>query len=574
MPYKHKSDFEARTDLKKYDEDALMLYAFELGFLDSDDDIHEVAAECRTGGGGDKKCDFIYIDEDAKIALIAQAYLCQSIGKGAKANKASDLNTASAWVFKGDIGKFSKAIAQRVVALREAVASGKISQLYIWYVHNREESADVQAELDTVANTTRSTIKEAYRKEIKVIAEEVGDKKIERLWEQSKQTKIFVSDKIEIPMEADGITMKGAKWTAYQTSISGKQLHELYQQHGDGLFTANVRNYLGSAKRGDPINSKMLESAKDRSGDFWVFNNGITALVHNFEPTEGKLTLTGMSIINGAQTTGTIGSLLTAPDVNLKVSLRVIKCSDEKTVEDIIRYNNRQNATVDSDFRSNEVQQDRLRKAFEADHQDLFYSGGRRDFKKPDDKRILSPDTVAQTLTAFNGNPYDAYNNKRGIWKLNDLYADAFNENLTAEHIIFVYALGEAIDSYKHMLLGKSRLDEEEKQLEFLTKRGSRMLLLSAIAYALEVLINKRIGNKEKLKFKNKKNFEKYIELWTPIVVFAMKIIGTLEPALSSGSYKSREKVDEAHKNFCVMAGMGLSTFPGLLDDFADHVGE
>lgn len=53
-----------------------------------------------------------------------------------------------------------------------------------------------------------------------------------------------------------------------------------------------------------------------------------------------------MSIINGAQTTGSIGSLEAPPSANLLVSIRFIKCSDKSTIDEIIANNNRQNEMV------------------------------------------------------------------------------------------------------------------------------------------------------------------------------------------------------------------------------------
>jgi len=159
-------------------------------------------------------------------------------------------------------------------------------------------------------------------------------------------------------------------------------------------------------------------------------------LIHNYDCSEVfKLKIKGISIINGAQTTGTIGSLPSSPKENLFVSMRVIKCSDPKIIDAIIANNNRQNEMVPSDFRSNDIYQTRLRKVFEL-YPQLYYNGGQRNASRPRKREVLNPDIVAQTLLAFNGNPVSAYNSIREIWSNDAIYSSIFNDELSAEHII------------------------------------------------------------------------------------------------------------------------------------------
>lgn len=94
------ADFQARTDLTaQYGNNALMLYALQLRFEISD--IVSVASDALTDCGNDKKCDLIYVDQDAGVAVIAQSYTRQNPKERdlAPKNKACDLNTAATWVF-------------------------------------------------------------------------------------------------------------------------------------------------------------------------------------------------------------------------------------------------------------------------------------------------------------------------------------------------------------------------------------------------------------------------------------------------------------------------------------------
>jgi len=66
MTPSYQTAFDSRTDLKKYNEDALALFALEIRF--QIEDIDTVATSSLTGKatkGDDKKCDLIYVDKDS-----------------------------------------------------------------------------------------------------------------------------------------------------------------------------------------------------------------------------------------------------------------------------------------------------------------------------------------------------------------------------------------------------------------------------------------------------------------------------------------------------------------------------
>ena len=97
----------------------------------------------------------------------------------------------------------------------------------------------------------------------------------------------------------------------------------------------------------------------DTPGEFWIYNNGLTILVHSYEaegPDEDgtfRLTLSGLGIINGAQTTGSIGTISDVAARNLsdaKVLTRFVMCGDREVLADIIRFNNTQNKVEAADF--------------------------------------------------------------------------------------------------------------------------------------------------------------------------------------------------------------------------------
>jgi hypothetical protein len=134
------------------------------------------------------------------------------------------------------------------------------------------------------------------------------------------------------------------------------------------LFSANLRDYLGSRASDSNINNGIKNTAENEPENFWVFNNGVTALVNGLtykkQGTRYRLTLKGISIVNGAQTTGATSSLSEAPKKELSVPVKFIWTKSESLVENIIKYNNSKNKISTSDFRSNDSIQKRLKSEF------------------------------------------------------------------------------------------------------------------------------------------------------------------------------------------------------------------
>ncbi|MDR5610795.1 MULTISPECIES: AIPR family protein [unclassified Arsenophonus] len=83
------------------------------------------------------------------------------------------------------------------------------------------------------------------------------------------------------------------------------------KKHSQKIFSANVRDYLGSRSTDSNINHGIKNTIKSDTDNFWAYNNGLTILTHSYELKENKIKVKGLSIVNGAQTTGAIGSLET-----------------------------------------------------------------------------------------------------------------------------------------------------------------------------------------------------------------------------------------------------------------------
>jgi len=549
--------FSSRDDLSKFGADALLLFALQMRF--GIEDILTVAENSLTEGSDDKKVDLVYIDSESEHAVIAQTYMSEKMGKKkAPTDKATGLNTAVSWLLSRPISGLPETIKSHAEELRQAIGEGSIKYIHIWYVHNLPESVNVKDELATVEHTANAAIKAYFPSSaiVGIQALEVGTNTLEQ-WYKSILMPILVSEEFTIPISG-GFEISNGDWKAYVTSIPARWLYEQFQSYKTMLFSANVRDYLGSRKVDADINNGIKKTAHDDSGHFWVYNNGITVLVHKFEEKKKgdkiEIYIKGFAIVNGSQTTGAIGSLEKPPADNAKVQVRFITCNNQKTLHDIVKYNNSQNKITAPDFRSGDRIQIRLVNEFR-DIPLVEYTPRRGGYVDAIKRRpyALPAVTAGQALAAFHSDPDIAYHEKSHMWEDDKLYTRYFGDQTKAKHIIFAYSLLRAVENKKLDLREKhkknSLLDVEKKQLEFFRKRGSTFLMTSAISKSLETLLNKPIPNLFSKAFKSNLSPEQAIKKWAPIVEIASAFTESLVGGLADG-FKTHETVYGAIGSF------------------------
>ena len=573
--YKYIDNYKGRRDLiELYGDNSLLLYALQLRY--DIEDIISVASDALTDGSDDKKCDLIYIERDSGFAVVAQAYMKRDpIDTDlAKTNKASDLNIAASWIFARDINDIPERIKDAVGELQDAVKEGDINTIYFWYVHNLNEQNNpkVQEELNTVQIAAQKLVDLfAGDNSVKIVALEVGNTTIEK-WYNSSEKRIRVEDTITVDGIGNVFEINGDKWRACVSAVKGSWIRRLYLQYKDDLFSGNPRNYLGAGKRKNKINLGIMDTVENQPENFWAYNNGLTALVNDYCIESNILqSVKGITIINGAQSTGAIGDVKEL-NGDFLVPIRFIVCNDPKIIEEIVNNNNKQNEILPSDLRSNDKQQVRLRNEFRK-YPQLYYSGGRRDSTRVRNKEVFDPYLVAQTLLAFHGDCVTAYNSKKIIWDEDKEYTNIFSDQLSAEHIIFVYSLGRAIDEFKIHLKNKKeeRTCVEEGEFTFLSKRGSKMLLIYAISVCMESLIGKKILDPWRLVFKDNLNFDSLVEKWKQILDILIPFHSTLEPALAGG-LKSRETSKNVALQLRALTSSLSNMFVQQLREFVESI--
>lgn len=408
-----------------------------MGLYLNESDLAQLAIDCLTDAGDDKKIDFLKIDDDNNILYVVQGYFTSKSKECAPANKASDLNCASAWLTNGDITKLQPSLQELVREVREKIIDGTINTIELVYVHNCPETKQVHDELETAALTLKNCLQDNH---VDVQYRELGITSLQRIY-YNQVANIIVNDKIECPFRVQ-YEENSDDWKAAIMTISGDWLRSLYAQYKNDLFSANYRGYLGQGRK--KINVGIKNSAEKESGHFWAYNNGITILTTDYEDNGNKTILHGISIINGAQTTGTIANIPTdIPLSDVKILTRIIACATPTLIGAIVKFNNTQNRITAWDGYSNDPKQVAIRDQF----RELGYEYNfKRGFENRDS--VLSVENSIQPLIAFNGKYKDANRSKTAVFESNTLYSEAF-ENAKVRHILFVYCLNAGLQKIK-----------------------------------------------------------------------------------------------------------------------------
>ena len=475
----HLAEYKKQVELhRRYGSNAYILWV--LGLYLDESDLDALASRALTDGSNDKCMDFVEIDKTGQKIVIVQGFYSEKKSDKAKSKKASDLMIAASWIAHGDSN--AKTINERARArsldCRQALESEEIEAIELLYIHNLPESLNSQEELETCERAAAKL----FGTGVSVVCKELGLREIETLFNE-RSSQILVKDKIKIDGTCLG-TQKAPEWTAHVYSVRGTWLRNLFKQYDDRLFSANYRGFLGISRR-KKINSAIRATASSQPTDFWVFNNGITLLTNSLSKRGLTSHLTGISIINGAQTTGSLGNVDFEIDLSdVWVMCRVVVCKNPERVEEIVKYNNTQNKITTWDQYANDETQSSIRAQFKSIGFDYSVKRG---FDSVEAE--IGIEKAAQPVLAFNGHYVDAIRSKNAVFDRPEIYRKAFSDR-TATHILLAYSFARSIDDVKRSLTAKiGRTENEEKQLALFNYLSFKSFLLASIGASLQQFV-------------------------------------------------------------------------------------
>lgn len=234
--------------------------------------------------------------------------------------------------------------------------------------------------------------------------------------------------------------------------------------HGNSLCDKNIRYFF---HRSD-VNDALRETLVQHPEYFWYFNNGITIICDSVRKSlvgapgrdVGLFQCNGVSVVNGAQTVGMIGTVVPqagAASESVQISLeeqswvqvRIISLERCPPGFDrlITQATNFQNAVQHRDFAAMDPIQHRLAVDFALDRRRYVYKSGEED---PHGEEGCSITEATQALGCATSIDI-AVRVKRGIselWRQTDRapYTEVFNEALTSVHLWRAVLISRAVD--------------------------------------------------------------------------------------------------------------------------------
>ena len=171
----------------------------------------------------------------------------------------------------------------------------------------------------------------------------------------------------------------------YYGFVSASVLGDWFGKFGSRLFAKNIRYYKGSTD----VNSGMRDVLCNDPDSFIYYNNGVKLLCRKItkkilggvDNKLGMFALEGVSLVNGAQTTGAIGVTFEKDPEQVaraKVFIQMIELGDasEDTATQITRLTNTQNRIEGKDFASLDPEQERLRRDLSFSSIEYLYKTG------------------------------------------------------------------------------------------------------------------------------------------------------------------------------------------------------
>ncbi|MDP4143107.1 MAG: AIPR family protein [Bacillota bacterium] len=259
---------------------------------------------------------------------------------------------------------------------------------------------------------------------------------------------------------------------AYLCNLNGYDLAELNNKYSSTevgknlLYKLNFRDSLGKKSK---TFDDMFRTIDTMPENFWFFNNGITIIAEEFilgEEEKNVVCLKRFSIINGAQSTSTLGLYLKDARLNndfekieelkqVYVLARIVEIKDDdKLRNDIAIYNNCQNPISSRDMVSNREEQIRLNQWLQDSEEPRIFVEIRRGETPKSGRKLYNHQKTNNELLAqlafssFLSSPYKAKSKKKtlfnntsqDIYTLNEDYNSIFNynkDNLLENGILF-----------------------------------------------------------------------------------------------------------------------------------------
>ena len=322
-----------------------------------------------TDGADDKQIDAIFIDDEKSTIFIIQGKFISENSVDAGPLR----EVLSSWVQLRDL-----------VRLQE-VGNNKLKRKLSEIAKALDDEYDIAFELLTTGQLTQSAQNDlaTFQQQLAGLSEKddlvcslqvIDQDEIKRRYDLALETdnpsvnhKVDISDIKYMPIEIAGSKVIIA-------SIPLKETLKIPGIKDGTLFQKNVRQSLGL---NNTVNKGIRQTIySDKYKDFFFFHNGITAICNKMEILDNKLSLHGLSVVNGCQSLNTILSCSEKVKEleDTFILFRFYEIPQRERADRISINTNSQSSVKPRDLRSNDKRVLSLKKSFEQKYPNGYFS--------------------------------------------------------------------------------------------------------------------------------------------------------------------------------------------------------
>lgn len=435
--YRHKIDLkDLNPNLNKNESENVFLTrslaAFSLAQIAEIDDC--IAAAHVIDGFDDNGIDAIYFDNNSKVVYIVQSKWIQS---GKKAPDRADIQKFLKGfkdLLNADFKQFNDKLNNIRDEIEEALYDAQVKFILIIAYTGSQPLSPNHAQHDI----------ESLLKELNDPIELVTYQVLSQKELYNAAAGLVEGAPINLDILVRNWGQIDEPYLAYYGQVDAVDIASWWQSHSDRLFVPNLRKFLGSTE----VNDSIINTITKNPEKFWYFNNGITILCNMIKQQpigkgskkSGVFECEGMSIVNGAQTVGSIAKAYASTPEKVSIAhvpVRLISLENcpEGFATEVTRATNTQNKIERRDFISLDNEQKRLQTDLSilCDKEYIYKSGD----KKPTPENGCDIEEATIALACADSNVELAVQAKREIGKLwenteKPPYRLLFNSKLTA----------------------------------------------------------------------------------------------------------------------------------------------
>jgi hypothetical protein len=392
----------------------------------------EVAGESVTDGDGDGGIDaFLYDSAHERLIFVSSKFVHDG-NKGFELDAASELVRGIGQIVTDRFSDLNNRFQRRRGEILQALKS----------------EADVRAVLVTATTSTQPLGEQQSRCLDTFIQHHYGElpELASRLHLGQKalyRALLPAEESVDLQVSLHNAAHVQSPLAAYFGRVRASHVAQWWHDHGDDLCTRNLRHLSIDSE----VNSAMKRTISKRPEYFWYFNNGITMVCRDARRTlkDGDnlfINCSGVSIVNGVQTAGTIAAALQdktpadAADPWVQVRIIQVDQQDDDLLRRLTEANNLQNRVETRDFAGLHQVQFRLGSDFALDGRRYVYKSNER---PPNPSEGCDIEEATQALACARDDVKIAVQAKREIGKLWDLkkafYKEIFPSNISSTQV-------------------------------------------------------------------------------------------------------------------------------------------